>query len=250
MPKALKRKSNVVKLKTKKRQLKVIAQRVPQTIAEAVLFAARDPSIPVDKMRVIIETQQRIEFDDALVKTQKEIPLILKDATNPQTTSTYAKLETISRQVDPIIHENGFSLSYRMGESPVAGHYRIICKLSRNGHERDNPIDLPADDVGIKGNKNKTPTHAAASSITYARRLLKCMIFDIRIAGEDDDGNLASALPISTAQLATLNKVIDEVGANRDKIMSLLKIEKLADMPVAALGRTMVYLEQMRAAKK
>ena len=50
---------------------------------------------------------------------------------------------------------------------------------------------MPADGKGAQGRDVMTRTHATGSAVSYGRRYLLLMIFNIAVGGEDDDGNAA-----------------------------------------------------------
>ena len=59
------------------------------------------------------------------------------------------------------------------------------------GYKRTFHIDMPADGKGAQGRDVMTRTHATGSAVSYGRRYLLLMIFNIAVGGEDDDGNAA-----------------------------------------------------------
>jgi hypothetical protein len=230
----------------------------PQTLLGVIAAAARDPAVDTGKMKALLDMkyeEERRESENAYIvameAAQTSMPLVLRDTENPQTRSLYAKLETLSKVVDPVIHQNGFTLSFGMADSTLANHYRITCEVSHKaGHTRKYFYDLPTDDVGLKGNQNKTPLHAVASTTTYARRYLKTLIFDIRIAGLDDDGNRAASLPIDEKQLQKLKAKMAEVGADEAEFCAWLKVASLTELPSALLGKAFIGLEDKARMKK
>ncbi|MCI0540822.1 MAG: ERF family protein [Verrucomicrobiales bacterium] len=134
------------------------------------------------------------EFDEAMLKVQAVLPPVVKDARNQSTNSSYAKLENIQAVVTPIAVANGFTLSFGTDQSPLPGHYGVTCIVAHSGgplgvgHERLYRCDVPIDNVGPKGLPNKTATHGFGSSLSYGERYLIKLIFNIRLIGEDDDG--------------------------------------------------------------
>lgn len=130
-------------------------------------------------------------YADAMKACQKEMPAIHKRGKNKQTNSTYALLEDINRLITPIYTRHGFSLSFGTDRSELADHVGIICDvMHEGGYTKTYTYDAPIDNVGIKGEKNKTSTHGRGSAISYGRRYLILMIFNLTI-GDDDDGNAA-----------------------------------------------------------
>jgi hypothetical protein len=239
----------------KKNQL-VVAKNLPppQSLLEVVGRAAMDPRVDPAKMKALLDIQFSIEerdrstaYDQAMVGLQSAIPPVLKDAWNDHTKSAYVRLETMSREIDPFIHQHGFALSYGNAESNLPNHYRFTCKVAhKSGHSRDYFIDLPTDTTGPKGEPNKSELHGAASAGTYAERYLKKRIFDIRIAGMDDDGNRAGIIPISEAEVTKLRALIKEFGIDEGKFCLWLKINSLNTMPTYLLGKAMFAIDDKR----
>lgn len=164
---------------------------------------ASAPEVDADKMMKIIDAQERIfnknaeiAFQKAMAKCQAEMPTVVRDADNKQTNSKYAKYETILTQAKPCYTQNGFSLSFYQGEAKD-GFIRVCCDVMHiDGHSKSFFVDLPVDMVGIKGTANKTEIHGTASTFSYAKRYLFCMIFNIQIADTDDDAQAAGGLSV------------------------------------------------------
>lgn len=130
-------------------------------------------------------------YADAMKACQKEMPAIKKRGKNKQTNSKYALLEDINRLITPIYTRHGFSLSFGTVRSELEDHVGIVCDVMHEaGYSKTYTYDAPIDNVGIKGEKNKTRTHGRGSAISYGRRYLILMIFNLTI-GDDDDGNAA-----------------------------------------------------------
>lgn len=161
--------------------------------------AARDPSVDIDKLERMLQMQERIlsknaemAFNSAMRETKLAMPHVLRDSENSHTRSRYAKLETISKAVDPVINGNGFTLSFGTDQSSLPGHYGVTCEVAHvAGFTKMFRADIPSDAAGAKGASNKNMTQAFGSTMTYGRRYLKSMIFDIQVTNEDDDGHAA-----------------------------------------------------------
>src|SRR6185312_16869960 len=98
-------------------------------LIQVIERAARDPSIDMDKMERLLAMQERIfarnaeiAFNDAMRAVQAEMPRIQRDANNQQTSSKYARLETINKKITPVYTQHGFSLSFGTDTSPLAEH--------------------------------------------------------------------------------------------------------------------------------
>ena len=157
------------------------------------------PDQGVERLQKLWEMQKDMQdrdasraYADAMKACQKEMPSIHKRGRNKQTNSTYALLEDINRQITPIYTRHGFSLSFGTVRSELDDHVGIVCDVMHDGgFSKTYTYDAPIDNVGIKGEKNKTSTHGRGSAISYGRRYLILMIFNLTI-GDDDDGNGAA----------------------------------------------------------
>ncbi len=200
--------------------------------------AARDPNTDVEKMERLFALQERLlareaeqAFSEAKYLAQGEMPQIKRTGKNDQTNSTYAELDEIAAKIDPIAHKYGFSTSYGTADSPKENHYRVTARLRhRGGFFEDYFADVPMDNVGMKGSKNKTDTHGFGSTMSYGRRNLKLMIWDR--ATTDDDGNAAgTGAPISFTDLEALKMRCAQVGRTEEQFAKFLKVPGLVHLP-------------------
>lgn len=224
------------------------------SMLETIQAAALNPDVDTEKMNALLDMQERIvdknsesAFNISMVKVQKEMPQIEKESNNRQTNSKYAKLEHIDKVITPIFTSHGFALMFGTGDSPLREHIRITCDtLHEQGHSKHSFYDIPIDDKGIKGTVNKTQPHASASSITYGQRILKCLIFNVQLA-EDIDGNIANVEWVSEKQVANINALLIEVGADKVKFLKWLQFESVEDMPANQYDRAVNALEKKRS---
>jgi hypothetical protein len=169
-------------------------------------------------------------FNAAMSQAQQELGPIAADATNPQTRSKYASYAQLDRAVRPIYTKHGFALSFDEADSPKPDHVRVLCQVSHSaGFSKTFHTDMPADGKGAKGGDVMTKTHAVGAAKQYGMRYLLRGIFNLAIGEEDKDGN-EEAERISEAQVKEIEKLIDEVQANREAFMRYCKISKLSDI--------------------
>lgn len=197
-------------------QQMITADQSPaMAMVEAITRAASDPSVDAGKMERLwaiakeAQAQQaEREYSEAMSAAQAEMPRIVKTALNKQTSSKYAKLEHVIDQITPVYTKHGFSLSFGTADSPLDKHIRITCETRHaGGHKESSWYDQPIDDAGIRGEVNKTPTHGRGSALTYGRRYLTTLIFNLSI-GEDDDGNMAGrGAPLDEKDAEWLTKI-------------------------------------------
>ena len=224
------------------------------SILQVIERAARDPNIDVDKMERLLAMHERIvarqaetAFNQAMADVQKEMPRIVRDAENESTGSRYAKLESMHRQVVPIITDHGFSLSFGNADSANPDVVRITCTVAHSGgHSRQYQCDVPLDLTGMKGTPNKTRTHAFGSSNSYGRRYLTLLIFNVALVNEDDDGNLAGRAPITESQAADLRALATEIGANIPAFLKVIGAKTFELIPADRYKDALATLEAKR----
>jgi hypothetical protein len=170
-----------------------------ERLEHAIIRAAQDDTIDITKLQALLDMQRQVAqdrskrmFNSAMADAQAEMLPVVRDAMNTHTKSKYARLETIDGQMRPIYTAHGFSVRYGSQPCPREGWMRITITISHSGgHWEENYLDAPPDDVGARGNVNKTPIMSVGSSVTYLRRYLLCMSFNIVLADDlapDDDG--------------------------------------------------------------
>ncbi|MFH1511130.1 MAG: ERF family protein [Candidatus Woesearchaeota archaeon] len=174
-----------------------LVQQSPAMMIQMAVQGGAD----LEKLQGLLDLQMKWEANEArkqyntsMVLVHKDIPLIGKSLLNPQTHSKYASLDEIICTTKEIYTKEGFSISFNEGETEKADHIRICATvLHQAGHKETYHYDVPLDGKGLRGNSNMTAIHGKASSISYGRRYLMYMIFNIP-TGDDDDGNKAGAI--------------------------------------------------------
>lgn len=236
------------------------------SLIDLIARAASDPAFDVGKLEKLVSMQERvvarnaeIAFNASMQAAQAAMPRVTRDAMNDHTKSRYARLETISAAIKPVITDHGFSLSYGTDHSPLDNHYGVTCLVAHSaGFSRLYRADIPIDANGAKGVSNKTATHAFGSTMSYGRRYLLLMVFDIALTNEDDDGQAAGRRQnpqqqiasdgdvISDEQAGKLRSALTEAGGDIDRFLRFFKIECLPDLPAARFGEAMRMIEAKR----
>lgn len=239
----------------KKAEVAIVEQaQAPVSINESASLlglierAAKDPSVDIDKMERLFQMHERVTaraaeaaFNTAMAKVQAELKPVARNLRNKQTSSNYADLAAISDAADPVIHKHGFGIICSEFRSELEGHLGIQCEVTHSdGHSRPYRFNIPVDGAGLKGNANKTPTHAYASTITYGRRYAKCSVFDIATK-DDKDGNAErqpeNDTPITAEQIADLKERLRHAKLEEAKFLTYGKVEKLEDIMASQFDR-------------
>lgn len=178
---------------TEKNEIQVANSKSPNQLIQMAIEGNAD----LEKLEKLLGLQERYDANEAkkvyasdFAVVQSDIEAVVKTKINPQTRSNYAGLENVIDMAKPAYTKRGFSIIFYEGETAVAEHIRVCADvLHKDGHKETYHYDVPLGGVGIKGNVNMTKIHAKATSVTYGRRYLLCMIWNIPTA--DDDGNAA-----------------------------------------------------------
>lgn len=177
----------------------IVSSRVEQSSMIATIERmTRDPSIDVEKLERLLAMAERMrareaetEFNAAMRACQAEMPAIFRDGINLHTKKVYATLESVNLKVVPVASRHGFALSFGTADSSLKDHVRITCRVSHiGGHSIDRFFDLPVDVGGAK-----SATQASGSTVTYGRRYLILMIFNLSLTNEDTDGRPPGEAP-------------------------------------------------------
>lgn len=182
---------------------------------------AEELSRVVDLHEKLVAIRAKELYALAMAACQREMPVVVKDATNPSTKSKYAKLETVHKAIKPVYLRHGFSISWGMGEGGPEGHIRLLADVHHEGGmSKQYTFDIPKDGLGPKGQPlAMNAPQAAGSTMSYGRRYGECLIFDITIADEDDDAQGGPDKVVTHAQameLTTLIKACDEENLTND----------------------------------
>lgn len=186
-------------------------------------------------------SQAKKNFEEAMQKAQGEMRPVLMNAANDQTKSRYATYEALDSAIRPIYTRHGFTLSFNMADCPIPDQVRIVCEVACGGHSTYPHIDMPADGKGAKGGDVMTRTHATGAAITYGRRYLLGMIFNITTT-KDDDGNGASgnpdlAMAITADQFIELRDLLEESGSKESDMLAYVKAEKVENMTLGQYAK-------------
>jgi hypothetical protein len=206
----------------------------------------RDPSVPMDRIeramdmiRELRREQAEEAFNDAMSDTQKELTPIARDSFNPQTRSKYASYHATDKAIRPIYTKHGLRVSFNEGaEGAPEGHIRVLAIVTKGRHTERYHYDSPVITQGMAGKTMMTLTHARASAVTYAKRYLVGMIFNLS-TGEDDDGNRASdpSGTITDDQIRQIETLMTETNTATERFCGYMKVERIEDIPAKQFQR-------------
>ena len=192
----------------------------------------------LDAQERVLDRQAKQDFANAMADCQAEMPDILKTKDNNQTHSKYESLDALNKAISPVYTKHGFSISFGTDTAHEIDNpmIRVTAEVShRGGWSKDYHYDLPYDSAGIAGTINKTKIHASGSTLTYGRRYLLKLIFNLTTVDElDDDGNASGVGEVEfmgkeIERLKAIGKTIIEHVGLISTIKYGIEMEMLAD---------------------
>lgn len=198
-----------------------------------------DPNFDISKLEKLIDMwdKKRLDFAksafyEALSCMQEELPKVVAKHANSLTKSKYAKIQDINEAITPSLSKFGFAVSFKVEEQKEDKITVRAFLHHKNGHSESTPFSLTLDNKGAQGNLNKNNVHASGSTLTYARRYALCLLLNISVGDDDDDGNAASKAsePINEAQRRTLQDLIDATKSDIEAFCKHFKCSSLKDL--------------------
>ena len=229
------------------------ASNQPMTLLQVVQGAAMNPACDVQKLEALLrmareemDREARTAFMQAMLDAQNEMLPIVRDAQNTDNKSRYATLEKIDVEIGPVYKKHGLCLTFSSLEPRQPSNVRLRCLvLHRKGHTEPYELEGSLDTLGPKGSPTKTGIQGLGSSVSFIRRYLTLMIFNLILTNEDNDGQLKA--PVVSEQQAS--NITDMISACELKGDALLSFWGFAGAKTPAMIRADRYDELMRFLK-
>jgi hypothetical protein len=220
-------------LQSPQNQTAVVSRDYHDVIAKVA--AVKD--LDVDKLAKLLALQEEWErrtaathYNEQMALAQSQMTTISKDSVNKQTSSRYASLAALDDAIRPIYTRCGFSVEFN-DETPAdrPDWLRLVCYVSCGAETRRREKWIPVVTAGIAGRQMMTATHASIAAVTYGRRALLKMIFNL--AEDDDDGDLAGGRVRSGPEQTPEPETIDVDGtiAAMNACETLAALKKIGD---------------------
>ena len=209
-----------------------------------LLSIAVEKGTDLDQLEKLMDLQERYEnkeankvFSAAMTDAQSQMTSISQDASNSQTHSKYATYKALDAATRPIYTANGFSLSFDTGDMIEDNIIMVIATVKHSaGHEETYKMPVPCDGKGAKGNDVMTKTHAVMSALSYGKRGLLKMIFNLAEGESDDDGNLAGTAAITKEQCDALEARLEACGADKKAFCKHMKVDAITKILSSQFG--------------
>ena len=171
-----------------------------------LLDKAIEKGIDIEQLEKLMGLQERWDaqqarkaFNNAMSDFQKAKPDIIKNKSGYDNRYQYATLNSIQKQVDPVLSDCG--LSYRWDQEIKEGKIVVSCIATHiDGHSEKTTLEAPFDKSG-----SKNEIQAMGSSNSYLFRYTLCAMFGIS-SDEDNDGKTAPDAPKKPGVTAPKNQ--------------------------------------------
>lgn len=221
----------------------------PGTLMAAIAQAVSDPRMDPVKMAQLYDLhermladQRKVAFNAALARLAPKMPEIDRNGMSHH--GKYSRLIDIHRAITPIISEEGFAIIWDQPADAPGGKIRVSGRLLHcEGHSESRQIDLPIDNSG-----SKNGAQAVISTVSYGKRAITKMFFNLVEATEDTDGNDPGT--ISEEQARDINALIDEVKADRARFLSYMGVASTGEILAKDFTKAITALESKRRGTK
>lgn len=210
----------------------------PASLLNVIARASRDPNTDVAKLEALLAMQERVvnhqarhEYNNAMAAVAGEIEPIKRDAPNPQFGKRYATLSAIEAEIRPVYSRHGFSI--RFGTGPAEkGSVTITCTVAhRGGHSETLGLTAPMDLQS--GARARTPVQAVGSTVSYLRRYLLSMAFNITFADDDDGEGTRQPMrheprpPPEEPRKRTVSEWLDTLADDLRSVESVAELDRI-----------------------
>ena len=191
----------------------IVVSDGPGALLNAIVALAKDEAFDVTKLEALMKMQERMEdrqaeraFARALHAAQAEIPHIAKNGTvslgSGKGSYAFTTWTDMDRVLRPVMDRHGFTLKFDMAAKDGGGAVITGTLLHVDGHSTQASIPLALDTGPGRNN-----LQAMGSTMSYGRRYVAEMLFNLVRRGEDDDGKAGGARFISEAQADELREL-------------------------------------------
>ncbi len=210
-----------------------VAHQLMQVIAANPTAGAENLKALLDGMERVTKWQAEQEFTAAFARLK--FPPFVKSAKGH--TGKYAPFEDIQKVIDPILANEGFTLTFSSGESNAKGEIPTHGLLSHiAGHSRPGVIWLPPDVTPTRsGSTTMNALQSVGSSTSYGMRYVAKLMLNLRFIGEDNDGNVGGF--ISAREMQSLGDLMHEMGFTPEaeaKFLTTFGAKALSELPKGA----------------
>ena len=244
--------------------------RPPRSMLEVIAEAVANPAVDVEKMKALLDMQERIEdreaqkaFTRAFNALQEELPIINKDGIidhgegttakgNKKLKTKWATYPNIMSVCRPLLRKHGFTLSNVIEPSADVSRIVVVGYLEHiEGHSRISRFPLGIDTTGSKNNQQ-----GWGSSQQYGMRYNAIALLNIVSEAQQDldndgykkkDDVIDVVRMISAAEVEELKLEIDGTDLTEARVCGGYDVESFKDIPAGKFAEVRRALKAYKA---
>jgi hypothetical protein len=217
-----------------------------------IAAAARDPNVDIAKMQALLQMREKLmaqeaerAYTEAMNHVQSAVPPIYKQRkiiAKGTLRSKYASLEDIDKVLRPLMIEAGFSISYSTDDVPPKGIRLILTVKHHAGHSEQFDLVLPLDKSEFR-----SETQNVASTVSFGRRILLCLAFNVITLETDTDGNPPGDF-IAQEQALTIFALLRDcrINAKDEKFLAWAGADSVEHIHRSEYNRVVANLEERK----
>jgi len=231
---------------TAKKDVQVLKSTDVATVTPAsLLVLAVEQNADLDKLERLMDLEERWEKAEAkkafVVATssfRSQCPII--DRTRKGHNGKYAGLAETLEQIKGLMGDCGLSHSWKIDQHEN-GLISVQCSLTHiGGHTECTSMSAAPDDTG-----SKNSIQALGSTVSYLERYTLFALLGMASKDMDQDGG-APQKYITAEQVANIEALIEDVGANREGFLKVCKLDDFSQMTVDKYKGAIKRLEEKR----
>jgi hypothetical protein len=218
---------------------------------ELMMGLLRDPSIPADKLEVVmkmrreaLEYEAKEAYQHHFALFTADMPAVERDgmvdlgAKGKYPFTTYEQMDMILR---PLLVKHGFSLQYWSSNAEKIDVIIVHGALAGWGWQRESVYPVPPD-----SGPGRNALQARGSSQTYAKRYIADLLCNIVRKGTDNDGRGAVDAFIDHRQVKELTDLIRATDTNVEAFLNTMvtDVREVADVRVRDYSRLVLALKE------
>lgn len=213
----------------------------------ALLVTAQEKGASLEQMQQLLDLQERWEareaqkaYNEAISLFREACPTI--DRSRRGHNTRYAGLAETLEAIRPLLAK--FGLSHQWKTHQKDGNITVQCTvMHRLGHSESTSLTAEPDKTG-----SKNSIQAIGSTVAYLERYTLYAILGLASREMDDDGQGAGAKEptLDDEQLANLDALIAETGADLAKFCTFMQVNSLANIPAKKYAYAVQKLEAKR----
>ena len=140
-------------------------------------------------------------------------------------TFAFPKLSDVLEITVPLLSKQGLSHSWSTDQSE--GSIAVTCILRhRDGHAESVSLSAAPDETG-----GKNRVQAVGSTVSYLERYTFLAVTGLAASDQDNDGARPVLDLLTQQHIDTINRLLDESGADTEAFLGWFKVERVEDIP-------------------